>query len=282
MIELTDAQRDLLYSKDEFSVEEVAEILGCSIYTVRRKIKDGSISADGGAGRGGYRIPYMSINLYIAMVNGDMNAIYETDSKEASHLAAALEIVPRSVRLLEWINEKIDYADDPMAVQATLKACEVELCSLKGYYNDFMQTKPNPRNWGKLIEEAQSPVHGKLNASSRISLMRFPLIDPGKDPFLRWKRKRNRAEFQDRISLFLRLYTIGIHFSQRIIDLAGDHLQLISLSSFAGEKDFRRDCIVFLSALILIFCFDIILLSVFGKRIVQRAQDRGPFLVRHI
>ena len=63
MVELTDAQRDLLYSKDEFSVEEAAEILGCSIYTIRRKIKDGSISADGGAGRGGYRIPYMSINL---------------------------------------------------------------------------------------------------------------------------------------------------------------------------------------------------------------------------
>lgn len=172
MVELTDAQRDLLYSKDEFSVEEAAEILGCSIYTIRRKIKDGSISADGGAGRGGYRIPYMSINLYIAMVNGDMNAIYETDSKEAAQLAAALKIVPRSVRLLEWINEKIDYADDPMAVQATLKACEAELCSLKGYYNDFMQTKPNPRNWGKLIEEAQSLIDraGEVIAHVRLQI----------------------------------------------------------------------------------------------------------------
>ena len=80
MIELSDAQRELLYSKDEFTVEEAAEILGCSIYTVRRKIKEGAMSADGGTGRGGYRIPYMSINLYIAMVNGDMSAIYDTDS----------------------------------------------------------------------------------------------------------------------------------------------------------------------------------------------------------
>ena len=167
MIELSDAQRDLLYSKDEFSVEEAAEILGCSIYTVRRKIKEGSISADGGTGRGGDRIPYMSINLYIAMVNGDMNAIYQTDSKEA-----ALEIVPRSVRLLEWIHDKIDYADDPMSVQATLKSCEAELSSLKSYYNDFMQTKPNPRNWGKLIEEAQALMDraGEVIAHVRLQI----------------------------------------------------------------------------------------------------------------
>ena len=172
MIELSDAQRDLLYSKDEFSVEEAAEILGCSIYTVRRKIKEGSISADGGTGRGGYRIPYMSINIYIAMVNGDMNAIYQTDSKEAAQLATALEIVPRSVRLLEWIHDKIDYADDPMSVQATLKSCEAELSSLKSYYNDFMQTKPNPRNWGKLIEEAQALMDraGEVIAHVRLQI----------------------------------------------------------------------------------------------------------------
>ena len=158
MIELTDDQRALLDSKDEFSVEEAAEILGCSIYTVRRKIKEGAMDADGGAGRGGYRIPYMSINLYIAMVNGDMSAIYETDSKEAAQLAAAMELVPRSVRLLEWISRKINYADDPMAVQATLKTSEAELAALKGFYSAFMKTKPSSRNWGALIEEAQKLI----------------------------------------------------------------------------------------------------------------------------
>ena len=139
MIELSDAQRELLYSKNEFTVEEAAEILGCSIYTVRRKIKDGAMSADGGTGRGGYRIPYMSINLYIAMVNGDMS---------------------------------VDYADDPVAVQATLKTCEAELALLKNYYNVFLATKPNPRNWGKLLEEAQALIDraGEVIAHVRLQI----------------------------------------------------------------------------------------------------------------
>lgn len=172
MIELSDAQRELLYSKDEFTVEEAAEILGCSIYTVRRKIKEGAMSADGGTGRGGYRIPYMSINLYIAMVNGDMSAIYDTDSKEAAQLAAVLEIVPRSVHLLEWLTAQVDYADDPVAVQATLKTCEAELALLKNYYNVFLATKPNPRNWGKLLEEAQALIDraGEVIAHVRLQI----------------------------------------------------------------------------------------------------------------